>query len=42
MLLDFGCKHVILGHSGRRHKQSDSDMFIFQKYELLWHRRLDQ
>ncbi|MDE3040321.1 MAG: hypothetical protein KGJ82_07055 [Nitrospirota bacterium] len=42
MLLDLGCMHVILRHSGRRHKQGDSDMSIFKKYGLLWHRRLDQ
>jgi triosephosphate isomerase len=28
MLLDPGCKHVILRHSERRHKLGDSDMFF--------------
>jgi len=31
MLLDLGCKYVILGHSERRHKLGESDMFINQK-----------
>ncbi len=31
MLLDLGCKYVILGHSERRHKLSESDTFINQK-----------
>jgi triosephosphate isomerase len=31
MLLDLGCKYVILGHSERRHKLGESDEFINQK-----------
>lgn len=31
MLLDVGCKYVILGHSERRHKMGESDTFINQK-----------
>ena len=31
MLLDLGCKYVILGHSERRHKLGESDHFISQK-----------
>jgi triosephosphate isomerase len=31
MLLDLGCKYVILGHSERRHKLGESDAFINQK-----------
>jgi len=31
MLLDLGCKYVILGHSERRHKLGESDSFINQK-----------
>jgi triosephosphate isomerase len=31
MLLDLGCKYVILGHSERRHKLGESDHFINQK-----------
>ena len=31
MLLDLGCKYVILGHSERRHKLGESDGFINQK-----------
>jgi len=33
MLLDLGCKYVILGHSERRHKLGESDSFINQKVE---------
>lgn len=33
MLLDLGCKYVILGHSERRHKLNESDSFINQKVE---------
>jgi len=33
MLLDLGCKYVILGHSERRHKLGESDSFINQKIE---------
>jgi len=31
MLLDLGCKYVILGHSERRHTLGESDAFINQK-----------
>jgi triosephosphate isomerase len=31
MLLDLGCRYVILGHSERRHKLGESDDFINQK-----------
>lgn len=31
MLLDVGCRYVILGHSERRHKLGESDAFINQK-----------
>ena len=31
MLLDVGCKYVILGHSERRHKFGESDAFVNQK-----------
>jgi triosephosphate isomerase len=31
MLLDLDCKYVILGHSERRHKLNESDVFINQK-----------
>jgi triosephosphate isomerase len=31
MLLDLGCKHVILGHSERRHVMGESDAFINRK-----------
>ena len=31
MLLDLGCKYVILGHSERRHKLGESDTFINHK-----------
>jgi triosephosphate isomerase (TIM) len=31
MLIDVGCKYVILGHSERRHKLGESDGFINQK-----------
>jgi triosephosphate isomerase len=33
MLLDVGCRYVILGHSERRHKLGESDAFINQKVE---------
>jgi triosephosphate isomerase len=33
MLLDLGCKYVIVGHSERRHKLGESDAFINQKVE---------
>jgi triosephosphate isomerase len=31
MLVDVGCRHVILGHSERRHKLGESDAFINRK-----------
>jgi triosephosphate isomerase len=31
MLVDAGCRHVILGHSERRHKLGESDAFINKK-----------
>jgi triosephosphate isomerase (TIM) len=31
MLIDVGCKHVILGHSERRHKLGETDAFINRK-----------
>jgi triosephosphate isomerase len=31
MLLDLGCRYVIVGHSERRHKLGESDHFINQK-----------
>src|SRR5260370_33694389 len=31
MLLDLGCRYVILGHSERRHKLGESDAFIHDK-----------
>lgn len=34
MLLDLGCKYVILGHSERRHKLGESNEFINQKILL--------
>ncbi len=34
MLLDLGCKYVILGHSERRHKLGESDTFINQKVHV--------
>jgi triosephosphate isomerase len=34
MLVDVGCKHVILGHSERRHKLGESDAFINQKVRV--------
>ena len=34
MLVDLGCKYVILGHSERRHKLGESDAFINQKVRL--------
>jgi triosephosphate isomerase len=33
MLLDLGCRYVILGHSERRHKLGESDAFINQKVD---------
>jgi triosephosphate isomerase len=34
MLLDLGCKFVILGHSERRHKLGESDAFINQEVKV--------
>ncbi|HEV2946379.1 MAG TPA: triose-phosphate isomerase [Gemmataceae bacterium] len=34
MLLDLGCRYVILGHSERRHKLGESDDFIRQKVRV--------
>jgi triosephosphate isomerase len=34
MLLDLGCKYVILGHSERRYKLGESDAFINQKVRV--------
>ncbi|QJW94657.1 triose-phosphate isomerase [Frigoriglobus tundricola] len=34
MLLDLGCQYVILGHSERRHKLCESDLFINQKVRV--------
>ena len=34
MLLDLGCKYVILGHSERRHKLGESDTFINHKVRV--------
>jgi triosephosphate isomerase (TIM) len=34
MLLDLGCKYVILGHSERRYKLGESDEFINQKVRV--------
>src|SRR5438067_10368279 len=31
MLVDVGCRHVILGHSERRHKLGETDAFINKK-----------
>jgi triosephosphate isomerase len=36
MLLDLGCKYVILGHSERRYKLGESDAFINQRCSLPW------
>jgi triosephosphate isomerase len=41
MLLDLGCKYVILGHSERRHKLSESDTFINQKVHVALAAGLD-
>ena len=34
MLLDVGCRHVILGHSERRHKLGETDEFINRKVKV--------
>jgi triosephosphate isomerase len=41
MLLDLGCKYVILGHSERRHKLGESDAFINQKIKYALAAGLD-
>jgi triosephosphate isomerase len=41
MLLDVGCKYVILGHSERRHKLGESDAFINQKVRVALTAGLD-
>jgi len=41
MLLDVGCKYVILGHSERRHKLGESDAFINQKVKAALAAGLD-
>jgi triosephosphate isomerase len=41
MLLDLGCKYVILGHSERRHKMGESDSFINRKVECALAAGLD-
>lgn len=41
MLLDLGCEYVILGHSERRHKLSESDAFINQKVRFALASGLD-
>jgi triosephosphate isomerase len=41
MLLDLGCKYVILGHSERRHILGESDSFINQKIRVALAASLD-
>ena len=41
MLLDLGCKYVILGHSERRHKLGESDAFVNQKVRVALAAGLD-
>ena len=41
MLLDLGCKYVILGHSERRQKLGESDAFINQKVRVALAAGLD-
>lgn len=41
MLLDLGCKFVILGHSERRHKLGESDAFVNQKVRVALAAGLD-
>jgi triosephosphate isomerase len=41
MLLDLGCKCVILGHSERRHKLGESDAFINRKVKVALAAGLD-
>jgi triosephosphate isomerase len=41
MLLDLGCKYVILGHSERRHKMGESDAFVNRKVKCALAAGLD-
>ena len=41
MLLDLGCKYIIVGHSERRHKLGESDAFINQKVKCALASGLD-
>jgi triosephosphate isomerase len=41
MLIDLGCKYVILGHSERRHKLGESDAFINHKVQVALASGLD-
>jgi triosephosphate isomerase len=41
MLLDLGCKCIILGHSERRHKLGESDAFINKKVKVALAAGLD-
>jgi len=41
MLLDLGCKYVILGHSERRHRLGESDAFINEKVRFALAAGLD-
>jgi len=41
MLLDLGCKYVILGHSERRHKLGEPDAFINEKVKVALAAGLD-
>jgi triosephosphate isomerase len=41
MLLDVGCKYVVLGHSERRHKLGESDAFVNQKVRFALAAGLD-
>ena len=41
MLLDLGCKYVILGHSERRHTLGETDAFINQKVRVALDAGLD-